>query len=341
MASTNISFLSCRGRGMSYDMNLIHTHLSQIISDAEFRYFVTNEVSSNYMVRQGITASKKIFCKKIENLICTDISLTNQMDISTSKGKRVLVAVPFGYQFEKAVLYEEKQEKKDTLKNFSHILVSSPFTKSVFEKNYNLEGVEILDGICSPFAWEINQEECRQQRKEELSFYYPELTGKKVLAIMTNGKLSAKKKEEWDAFDFKQFIDQLDENWFILTNCKQVLNASSKLSNQYKTRLGFVSNLLSGADILYVADTLITNNSMYASCFASRRKPLYCLEYSNTNMEKYVQKNFKDAYLESLADFSFENNLEKTDLTFCEHLSYLPEKDPYEVIKNIFISDKK
>ena len=341
MASTSISFLSCRGRGMSYDMNLLHTHLSQILPDTEFRYFVTNEVSSNYMVRKGIASSKNNFCKKIANLICTDISFTNKMKISTSKGKRVLVAVPFGYQFEKAVLYEEKNAKKDTLKNFSHILVPSPFTKNVLEKNYNLDGIKILDGICSPFAWEINQEDYRKQRKAELIFYYPALEGKKILAIMTDGKLSSERNEEWSKFDLKKFIDQFDSDWFLLTNCQQLLNLSSSHPGYYKTRFGFISKLLPGADILYLTDVLITNNSMYASCFASRRKPLYCLEYSNTNMEKYVQKNFKDAYLESLADFSFENDLEKTDLTFCEHLSYLPEKDPYEVIKNIFISDKK
>ena len=194
-----------------------------------------------------------------------------------------------------------------------------------------------MDGIVSPFAWEINQEEYRNKRQKELAFYYPELAGKKILAIMTDGKLSSERKETWAAFDFKQFIDQLGGDWFLLTNCKQLMNAASSLPGYYKSRLGFVSKILPGADVLYITDVLITNNSMYASCFASKRKPLYCLGYSNTNMEKYVQKHFKDSYISDLSQFWAENSLDKTDLAACEHFSYLPEKNPYEVIKNILM----
>lgn len=335
MASINISFLSCRGRGMSYDMNLIHTHLSQIIPDAEFRYFVTNEVSSNYMVRNGISASKKAFCKKAENLICTDISFNNKTPIASQDGKKILVAVPFGYQFEKAILPDDKIVVKNTLRAFSHILVPSPFTKTVFEKNYNWDGIKMIDEVCSPFAWEINQPQCRDAIRKQLTFYYPEMEGKKILVISTTGKLSPNKQNEWASFPIRNFIDQLDDGWFILTNCKELLNASSALPNHYKSKLGFVSKLLPGADLLYVADALVTNNSMYASCFASRKQPIYCIEYSNTNMEKYIKQHYPQIYLDNLADLFLKKDLTDIDSDFCEHFSYSADRNPYDAIKNI------
>lgn len=343
MAETSVSFLSSRGRGISNDIKVIQTGLGEQIEDVSFRYFVTSEVTESRIVKKSHKAAKKKFCEEMTNVVCVDVSLEPSRKLPNTGGKRILEAIPYGYQFDYARDLDTEQPLKDSLKNFTHVFAPSPFTADLLKKRYDLNQIQLVEGFCSPFAWDLNQQERQIEKREKLEYLFPGMKGKKILVISTTGKCTEENEETYLGTDMKAILDLLGEDWFLLTNCETFLNCTGRMPYRYHTRFGFANHSIAAADMLYVADALITNSSNFASAFASRRCPTYCLQYSDGCFEEYVAKQYPELCVKNLLEFvkeaKLDGELQKEQKRFCERFSYEAKQNPVDKIYKILMEE--
>ena len=158
-----------------------------------------------------------------------------------------------------------------------------------------------------------------------IEFYFPKSKGKKIISIITTVTKSNKQ-----SIDIKSFLDSLDEEYFVLTNCIYVFEQSAEISNDYSERLGYIN-------VLYISDCLSTNIGRYAATFCSTKKPIFCLKYRNNAFEKYMNREFKKLYIDSV-DEKTVNRLfcnEAEQKGFQDYFSYDSNENPCEIIKSI------
>lgn len=342
MPHKTITFLSSRSRGMSPDLKLVKSSLSAISDSVVFRYYVNNEVSANYMVKQGVQYAKNRFCQDLSHIICIDGSLPAKLETSDAANHRLLIAAPYDYQFKNALSLNaaEKPAPLKTFRQFTHILPGSPFTRELLQNAYALDGAQLLDQVCTPLAWDINQADSIQTVRDAFLPYFPQMRGKKILSILTAGKPDKDAPHPFEQFDLKKLVKALGEDWFLFTNNPELMECAASMSAAYSRSFGYVDHVQPSWHLLYLSDTLITNHSMLASCFASRRRPVYCLQYKENAFETYVRQTYPELMVTAETIFT-KNDLMEGAFTdahqrFCRTFSYAPETNPLEVIQNLF-----
>ncbi len=343
MTSVDITFLSSRKRGISPDLRLVKRYLHENVDQINFRYFVNSELSPNYMVKRGIKQQKESFLQSSSHIICVDASLPGVRALEGREGKRVLLAIPFDYQFKNFCLWEEKSEKTllKTFQGFTHILAPTPFTAQVMKNIYQLDGIQLMEGANAPYAWYINQPEIQSEAKKQIVRYYNGIENKKILSILTAGEIDKEKQESLCEFDLKKFLDSLGRDWFVFTNSKYILEQASALQSSYSDSVGFVDHVLPDRELLCISDVLVTNNSTYAGYFASRMKPVFCLEYSGKYFEKYMEIQYPALHLNSLEELlgkvDGQGELSRTHQEFQDQFSYKQSNNPSEVIRELVV----
>ena len=101
----------------------------------EFKDVVANENAKNSLVKKGNISIRKEYCKNNTDIICVDGSIAGKLPKNAPEGKRVLIATPYDYQFKAINEYDKGAfKKKNTYKNFTHIIVGSPFEKELLKK---------------------------------------------------------------------------------------------------------------------------------------------------------------------------------------------------------------
>jgi len=338
MSEKSITFLSNRGAGLNSDMRLVERNLVNLLGQDNFssRFFLKNERRKNPMARQGIERARKDFCRELENVVCADASLAKGMKFR--EGVRILLASPYDYQFKNELLLKKKGKQSEgwkTFRRFTHIVPGSPFAAHLMKDGYYLNNISLLEDICLPFVWEINRPERRREMREEIGFYFPAVKEKKVLAILlTREKESRRNFLKY--FDLKGFLKHLGEDWFVITNVEEMMEQSYTLSAKYGDSFGYIKRIMPEQDILYVADGLVTNNGRYATYFASRHRPIYCLKHKGSYFEKYMRKFHPAMFLGNFremlqADFPLEG-LPEGQQEFDRFFSYQELKCPYDAI---------
>ena len=102
MNKKEITFLSSRGRGLSNDLALVKNFFTnQTSEEIMLRYYLNNELHKNPLAGHGYRRAKKTFCQGMSNAICVDASLSTNLNNLAPEGKRILLAVPYDYQFKK------------------------------------------------------------------------------------------------------------------------------------------------------------------------------------------------------------------------------------------------
>lgn len=335
MIEKSITFLSNRGAGLNSDMRLVERNLVDMLGQDSFssRFFLKNERRKNPMARQGIERAKMEFCRKLANVICADASLAKGMKFQ--EGVRILLASPYDYQFKNELSLKKRAGGLKTFRRFTHIVPGCPFTAQLMKDGYYLDKTSLLEDICFPFVWEINRPEMQSEMREEIGFYFPAVKEKKVLALLLN-----RDKESWrnflKKFDLKEFLNYLGEDWFVITNMEDLMEQSYTLSAKYGDSFGYVKRIMPEQNILYVADALVTNNGRYATYFASRHRPVYCMKYRGNYFEKYIKRNHPDMFLENFGkmlqvDFPLEG-MPSGQKEFDRLFSYQELKCPYDTI---------
>lgn len=301
MESNKISFVSTRNRGLSPDLKFVKDYLADNMKDVSFSYLAVNENSENRWVKKGNKRAKKEYCENVGNAVCVDASLPIKLNKTAQEGSKIIISVPYDYQF-KIMNQADSTSfvKKKTFSSFTHVIAGSPFGKELFEKCYNIPNGRIIDNICNPMAWAMNNENEINKRKSMYEKYFPDIKGKKILSILLTGSIKENERNPYQNFDWKKLLASLGDEWFVFTNNENVLENAAHLSSKYCRKIGFVNKILDARDLLYFSDCVVTNSGMYASYFSSKKKPVYCVKYTGNAFEKYMKKNYSELFLNDL-----------------------------------------
>lgn len=342
MQKNSLTFLSSRGTGLNTDLKLVQSILTKccINEEYEYRFFLKNEKSPNPLANQGFNRAKKEFCEEMTNVICSDASLSSDIKNLREPAVRLLFAVPYEYQFKNMLaLIKRNGERREwkTFRNFTHIIPGSPFSRKLFEHSYALTDIAMLDDLCMPFVWEINQQESQNLKREQLKFYFPEMEGKKVFSILLYGET---RKRRWlDGFDIHELIEKLGSDWFILTNQPDIMEETYDLDSEYAHSFGYVNRIMPVQDLLYVSDLMVTNNGRFASYFITRRKPVFCLGYRGNYFENYMRECHPGLFLDAASkilqikidDVEWSDDLQQ----FYGLMAYEELNCPYDAVRNM------
>lgn len=334
-----ISFVSSKNRGITLDMLVVKDFFRVNDEKVEFKDAVANENAKNSLVKKGNISIRKEYCKNNTDIICVDGSIAGKLPKNAPEGKRVLIATPYDYQF-KAINEHDKGafKKKNTYKNFTHIIVGSPFEKELLKKCYNTPKSEIIDQVCLPYSWRLNQEEFKKKHYGKYCKHYPMLKGKKILAILLTGELDEDEENPYAEVNWNKIFDNLDDDWIIFTNSGKLLENMTHIGYEHRNQFVYSNRTFDTREVLSFADCLVTNSGLYATYFAVRQKPIYCLKYTNCQFEKYMKRKFSNLYIKNVEDIDMTKFSEFTSENekFCEYFSYDCGENPSAKISEIF-----
>lgn len=342
MPEKSITFLSTRGAGLSSDLKLVEENLMKGIGEdgVSYRFFLKNGRSENPMARQGFIRAKREFCESMTNVICADTSLSGVAK-AEQESARILLGSPYDYQFKNELILRGKKEDFagwKTLQGFTHIIPGSPFTEQLVKKAYQLEEVTVLSGLCLPSVWDLNRPEKQEEKREGVTFYFPAAEKKRILALLIYGD-DIKRRTFLKGFDIRRFLKVLGKDWFVMTNLEEMMEAAYTLNARYRDSFGYAGRILPGSDLLYMADALVTNNGRFASYFASRHKPMYCVTYKDNFFERYMKRCHPAMCLVNSEDFMRADfgmdGIPEGQREFDRLFSYEELKSPYETIAEL------
>lgn len=342
-----VSFVSTKGRALNLDLQVIKNHLNSDLPDVEFKYYLNKATTKLPAINKTIDEGKKIFCAEASNLICMDASIPVKIPTATDGQKRLLVATPYDYQFSAFFKYSNSTlKKKKTFIRCTDVIPGSPFTSKLLKTCYEWDdSVTFWDNIPHPVSWDILQAEKQTSARKRIEFYYPQIKGKKILSLMLYDEPQNKSDDieiqnPFQDFNLKELMDILGNDWFLITNNKYILEIANQLPYTYSHSFGYTKNIINVNDLLYTSDMLITNSSKNACCFSITKKPIYCLDYAKKFWGKYIRQFYPELYLRSINDIlkiPFRKNFFSKELeNFSHEFSYAPEKNPFDVIGQLF-----
>ena len=206
------------------------------------------------------------------------------------------------------------------------------------KKCYNTPKSEIIDQVCIPYSWRLNQEEFKKKHYDKYCKHYPMLKGKKILAILLTGELDEDEENPYAEVNWNKIFDNLDEDWIILTNSGKLLENMTHIGYEHRNQFVYSNRTFDTREVLSFADCLVTNSGLYATYFAVRQKPIYCLKYTNCEFEKYMKRKFSNLYIKNVEDIGMTKFSEFTSENekFCEYFSYDWGENPSAKISEIF-----
>lgn len=338
MEKKKVSFVNTRNRGLTPDLKIVKEYLASHMDNVEFSYLTVNENSENFMVQMGAKSAKKEYCSTALDIICVDGSLPVKLAKTATNGKKILISTPYDYQFN---AMSKEGGKKNTFKSFSHIIPCSQFGKELLKKKYKLPVGQIIEGVASPMAWDMNQKKRIKEKRDKFENYFPASKGKKILSILVTGVRDEETPNPYAAFNWEPLLNQLGEEWFVFINSEDALESAIHLDAKNMKQLGFVHRLLDARELLYFSDCIVTNSGMYASYFSSKKKPVYCVRYKENAFERYMKKHYPSLYIEKLEDIIglpiAQQEYGSENEKFGEYFSYNIEKNPCKVILDLLL----
>lgn len=333
MELKNIEFINSNGQGIGADLLCVKEYLSKS-EKCEYKFFSSRERGNkNPFEKKGLRIRRKVFCNNISNAVCTDASVPIKLNPQAENSKRILMLIPYDYHFKLAnLLYKGKRIKlKKAFSSFTHILPGSKFGAELLDNFYQIKG-KVIENVNFPFSYNLTDEDKCCKIRKMIEYYFPQSKGKKIISIITTVTKSNKQ-----SIDIKSFLDSLDENYFVLTNCIDVFEQSAEISNDYSERLGYIKSLIQSENVLYISDYLITNIGRHATAFCVTGKPVFCLRYKNNAFEKYMNSAFEKMYIDSIGDQTFNRLFcdETEQKRFRDYFSYDSNENPCEIIKSI------
>ena len=343
MNKTTISFLSTRGRAMNIDLKLIQDYLASNLSDITLEYYLKNTATKIPDTNKQLETARLSFCNNTSNIICMDPSIPVKLSPALPEERRLLTLVPYDYLFNEYLKFTENPElaHKKTFFRCTHVLPGSPFFSNFLKNFYEFENATFLDDMCLPLAWDITAKESKENVRNSLEYLYPEAKGKKILTILTVNQTTPEEMTElFSDLNLKKFLDEIGDNWFLLTNNINLLEMSGRLPLSYAKCFGYMKGIFGFDNLLYFSDMLITNSSKHACTFASAKKPVYYLNYGKKHFGIYMKQFYPDLYLETAGELT-TLDYEQTDLSeeeerFCQEFAYDTFINPLEQIKNLF-----
>ena len=165
-----------------------------------------------------------------------------------------------------------------------------------------------------------------------------ESSGSLSLPISQVETCSSQPRKRFDDESLQELADSIGKDWFFVTNSQELAEASYVLPAEYRERFGYVNRIMPTQNLLYIADSLVTNNCRFAGSYAIRRKPVHVLRYTGNVFEKYVQEDYNDMYIGQIDKEMVKiqsGQMRPDQQAFCKEMSYDNPKEPYGVIGEI------
>lgn len=346
MNANVISFLSTRGRKMNIDLKIVQDYLASVLPDITFEYYFKNTATKVPAVNQQLEKARLSFCETAKNLLCMDASIPIRIAPAAPEERRLLTLAPYDYLFKEYLNYikNPESEHKKTFIRCTHVIPGAPFFSRFLKDFYVFENTVILDDLCLPFSWDITQESQKTQFRNTFEYFYPQAKGKKILSVITvNQKATDEMDDLFCDFDLTKLLDQLKNEWFLITNNVNLLEMAASLSFRYADYFGYMKDRFNVNNLLYFSDILVTNSSKHACAFASAKKPVYYLNYGSKYFGTYIKQFYPALYLNTAGEL-MKINYEKPLLSeeqqkFCQDFSYNTANtasNPLEVIRSLY-----
>ena len=323
MEEQRISFVSAKNRGMTIDLYLLKEYLKNEIPDAMFRYWVASENTGNYMVRQSLNESKNEFCREMDTVICVDASL-GMIQEWNKDAKSILIAIPYNHYFQPVL-------DRNVFEKFTHILAPSPYIYNILKSDYNVQKAEVIQGV-TPLAWILSREHYCEEIKSEIETFFSMIKGKKIVYICCSGNVSKEK------FDIKEFLHKLGKEWFVFTNCQEIMEQAYSLGAEYKNSFACVEGIFPSWKILAITDVLYSNMSDVLCEYAVTGKPMYCLLGENNDFQNYMQNHYPGlcvTFSDMVKSKKDIDEITEFHEKFLKEFSYESSENPCKIIKKI------
>lgn len=341
MTNKKLTFISVQGHGLSKNLHLIRSHLSNS-KEYSFEYYLNNfkKARKNELSQQNIEdhidesaikykynetiipveqmkKDRNKFAKDAETIICCDGSLPIIKNFFNDS-KRIMIAEPDNNMFKHICAYEnnERIESKKTYINFTDVICYSDFFKEALQNYFPLDNGKYHDDLAIPFANSVNNPTECEIIRSEFEEVYPKIKGKKVISILTAGRKINGKSTNFFDIDIKAFADAIPDDCIVLTNNPFIAEKCSDLPSEYINKILLISykNVLY-SNLLYFSEMFITDSPNYTCIFASKNKPFYIVDYNNTNFTGYINQFFPELLISDINDIpDLINNGKLTDI---------------------------
>lgn len=328
--ANKIAFLSFKSYGITPDMRVIKNHLSSVNADYDFTFFSKTTSMPTIEETKAMREQKAAFCSKAENIICIGASLPVRNMFQSSPYSRILITAQYDYIFRN--LINPAEEKKNSLVNFTHILYTSPIAKKSIEGTFITEGAECIE-CCSPLAEDICCEKSINTVLKKLTHIYPQIRNKKILSIIRTG--SKFDDNALDKFDLGEFLDNLSEDYMVITNAEELFKKAHCIADSQKERILYINSMIAASDLLYISNAIIANSSHIMSTFAVKRLPLYPIEYCKNYFVDYMRSNSAVSFPSNANEIAEQISKGTFDTSICRQLSFSISKRPTDIINEL------
>lgn len=328
--ANKIAFLSFSSYGITPDMRIIKNHLSSANVNYDFTYFSKTTSMPTIEETKAMREQKANFCSKAENIICIGPSLPVRDMFQSSPYSRIFITAQYDYIFRN--LINPAEEKRNNLVNFTHILYTSPIAKKSIEGSFITEGAESIE-CCSPLAEDICCEKSINAVLKKLTHIYPQIRNKKILSVIRTGSKFDDK--ALDEFDLSELLDNLSEEYIVITNAEEIFKRAHCIANFQKERILYINSMISASDLLYISSALITNSSHLMSTFAVKRLPLYPIDYCQNHFVDYMRSNSALSFPSNASEIAEQISKGTFDTSICRELSYSISKRSTDIINEL------
>lgn len=250
---------------------LLKQYLQRTIPDATINYFISAHDDSNETVRKSVYAESEKLKKDVDILIGLDGYLPKDL-LKHVKGKKYLLNLPDAGEPTRMEAY---------FAGYDYLVVFDKESAEIFRKKCKKKRIEILLSKVDPFKLELSNPKEKEKAREELIMRYPQISGKRILAVTTRGVCNKKYIEKYKGMNLKQLLGKLPENMILMSNCPQLELAAASLPQKYSEKY-IVFGQRHLIDVLMSADWNYTNIGLSKKTDAEIRK----IAYSSNEFEK-------------------------------------------------------
>lgn len=283
----NITFLSLYASSSRYDFFVLNDELKKNHPECAVHYFLGNrEAKEKNQVRSMLQEAGDLKEYGSE-WIGIEGFLPEEFIIEAGKNKRYLLLEPFDALFR---MKWNHRHCHQFLHGYTHVIAPSKYWAEKICSCLNESEIQIVRDVQLPFFEKAANQEYRQTCRKQLEERYTDLAGKKFIYINLTGQRSNPERNDYTEMDMEALLDELPEEWMIVTNSLNLRFASRYLDASYRNKFIFVSTGTMKQQFLVCADSLLSNNAYSCALFVSTGRPYAIVQFSDNSFEKYMHK---------------------------------------------------
>ncbi len=332
MQAKTISFLCPQNKDVLRELLLVRDELAAHDPLMAFQYYKVKENRRAALPVEGLRSGRQDFLQKSSGLISADPVYANDV----TDYRSVMIALPYEHYF--AFAEETGQGQKIKPGRDNHLLSTSPFMTKILQERYQVEEGQIA-ACCSPFAWDLQNKAKIDRSRRALFEYFPQAEGKKILAVLKAGLRTDEVREQYKDFPLRDLLAVCGDDWFVLTNMGDLVDAASALPSRFGEHFGYVNYFDRKLNIPYIADAMVSSCPEHVCTFAGLGRKTLGITYRDSSFETLMTREYPDMFITdpSLLVKRAEQLLYSDETNkafagaFCQDLT----KNPFDTIREL------